>query len=337
MADAPESDSAYDLAPKAPETPRPEPAEAPAQPPRSSRSSRVARPARTADPAASAELPLAAAPEAYAPATIPVAAPGAQAWTCIICGFQADAKPRRGVCPECGAPADPRATGLLQYSMPSWLRRLASGALVLFAGVLLQVVAVVAAYGWDAFRAGVTLQLTASVLQLLGIWIVTSREPYPLSLVSPLAWPTRLAGLVALLLFVALAVQLQQHPDIFPTLLTTLVLLATGAVAFLTAFSLRHLALRVPSDALATHTLNLAWIAAGVCLVVAGFIFTGFARAVNDTPGKLFMFTIPMIGAFFAIIVWSEWILLRLFLNLRDCAVAAATPPRKRAAPRPQA
>ncbi len=262
-------------------------------------------------------------------------------WKCTICNYEMLGKPRRGTCPECSAPVNPRATGLLQYATPSWISYVASGCLLLFTGVLLHVVAVVVGQTWDMARAGAGLQVLASILELAGIWVVTTREAHPESMQSSFAGAARMIGVLSFIAYMGMVVMTWKNPEWTAMespmrQMVSVILFVSAGEAFCVGFHLRHLAMRMPSDALASHTLNLSWIIALACLFLSIMTVTnGISAFYNQELGRMFMVSFPIVFGLGAVAVWACWILLRMFTNLRDCAIAAATPPRKRVQVRP--
>lgn len=290
MSDAP--DSSYDFAP----LPK-EPAPAPPQ--------RVTP--------APEELPT------RAPARAPVVAYETPWKPCPHCGFLIRGKTAKNRCPDCTGSLEPSAVNLLQFASTGWVRTLSLGTLLLVPAIAAYVAAIILTWMHRA-PADRYLHLAAPILAFLGTLLATVREPAP-SEKSPLALPARLAGLAVVLLWLPLTLHAPgDASDRAAHLLLYPILLATAAHAFCLGFHLRGLAIRIPSDTLASQALNLAWMIAGLCMFL--FLLTLFDLARPEYLA-LFMCAFPLIAILGSLLAWATMFSLLMSLQFRNAAAAA--------------
>jgi hypothetical protein len=262
---------------------------------------------------------LAPAPEKSPAPRPPLIADDSPGKPCPHCGFLIRGKTAKNRCPDCTGSLEPSAINLLQFAPTRWVRTLSLGAFLLVPAIAAYVAAIILTWLHNS-PADRYSHLAAPALAFLGTLLVTAREPAP-SEKSPLALPARLAALAVLLLWLPIAFR---EPTVANArtahLLLYPILLASAAHAFFLGFHFRALAIRIPSDSLASQALNLAWIVAGLCLFLFVLALFDLARPEYLT---LFMCAFPLIAILGSILAWAAMFSLLMSLQFRS-AVAAA-------------
>jgi hypothetical protein len=153
----------------------------------------------------------------------------------------------------------------------------------------------------------------------LGVWWATAGEPGVGIVRTPLAPVARLLAIVVAALW---AVVLLGPVMAKSQLLVIAILIATGVQASVVGLHLRSLAARIPNDSLANHLSNSAFLVSGVCLLM---IILHLAQVASTAHLMFFFCAFPMIGGMGLVILWAALTLVRLGLELRQCAVAGQT------------
>lgn len=109
---------------------------------------------------------------------------------CIRCGYNLRGAPEAGVCPECGSSvADSLRGNLLAFADPAFLRTLVRGSRMVWWSVALMLLSIVMSIAAGAVAASLApgtmwvfyllpaIMLVASVLALLGWWLVSTPDP----------------------------------------------------------------------------------------------------------------------------------------------------------------
>ena len=246
--------------------------------------------------------------------------------TCPHCGHRIMGKPPRGRCPECAAALDELATDKLQFSDGAWLRRLSNGTLLVGAGIVVQMGGI--SLGMvERWRAGVLVQVVAAGAIMMGMWMATRQEPGIGTTRLPLAAYARWTSLIVAVLWLAellkvmkTGVKLDEHGVPSRDMLTLMALTATAVEAVVAGLHFRMLAARVPSDSLVAHLFNLSFLVTAVCVGLIGLQLLGQANTKHISETFLCGFSI--IGGMGVVMLWAVVTVLRLGIEIRNCAVA---------------
>lgn len=193
--------------------------------------------------------------------------------TCRRCGYELKGLPMKGQCPECGLSVARSLRGnLLEYSDPSYVRRLATGALLVEVAILafcavpigaLVVVTIGTAMSLDSTMVevlsavGAVVSIGASIVGLLGLFVLTSRDPAFVGadesdrsrLVTRWATVVCAVGWAGASVISMLPTVASVAPARFAAVLSLSTAAATIALwvqVIASLFYLRHLAMRVP-------------------------------------------------------------------------------------------
>lgn len=257
---------------------------------------------------------------------------------CRRCGYALRGLTIHGRCPECGTSVGWSIRGdLLRYSDPDWVERLARGTLWIIVGVLGGLLAsiIVASFGGLA-EPGASeavawvLSIGASLVALVGYWLVTTPEPW---ITAEAAFSVRhlarwgvvagfLGGLVPDWTTVATG------PAFSVVAILSLILSLGGFVGFIALFvHARRIARRVPDARLASHTSVVMWgIVSGLGLMLLTALGAILAAA-GGAAGAVAIFGI--FGVFgcvagLALLVFSIWSIVLLFQYRAALTQAAA-------------
>lgn len=227
------------------------------------------------DPAPSAPDPAPDADPASAPPTDasppPVNDPNCDAngevisdIQCRHCGYALRGLNIDGRCPECGTSVGWSIRGnLLQYSDPGWVERLATGTRWLIVAALIGIITGAgsgALGGDDAHPVQIVIELTVSLIGLIGIWLITSPEPGILETSQETARRiTRYTTVTSFCLqFVGLAMMV-----VYVEALWYGVALLDAVVSLISFFALcifaRAIARRIPNPSLVKQTTIVMW------------------------------------------------------------------------------
>jgi len=189
---------------------------------------------------------------------------------CRACGYNLRSLDPNGICPECGTAVGRSVHGdLLRFCDPTWVGRLASGMNWIVAGIVCHVLTAVLAASVAGFIAATTgsmpepqsgwvafLYMPAALVNLIGCWRVTTPEPRRLEQESTLS-ARRLVRFTFVATFVLEPIANLLDQSGAPISEAIGLLVGTlGLVGLLAVFVYaRQLALRIPDDRLAKHTL----------------------------------------------------------------------------------
>lgn len=275
--------------------------------------------------------------------------------SCRSCGYNLRAQPIGGSCPECGAAVEASVVGgLLQFSNPAWVARLASGMTFLLAAIacaiasvvvlwVTQVALAVASVSYEvqaAISGAVTTAMGAAtlVLALVGVWRVTSPEPFVSAQQGRVRRVLARYGIVVGCggYYGGWAGMSFTGSDLFILpMLPCAVAWIVGAVAML--FHLRKLALRLGDLRLAKQTRIVGWSLGGLlvlsvalAIVSMVLVFAALASANSSSGSTLeWLWTVPMFGACAALLlagafaVWLMVLLVWYRVRLRSAAAKA--------------
>jgi hypothetical protein len=280
---------------------------------------------------------------------------------CRSCGYALRGLPLNGACPECGTPVAKSIYGdLLRFCDPRWIERLARGAQVLVAalvtavgGAILMVVVMAALAAmltgstgaapgpWVFLAPVIVYGLIVGALQVLGCWLLTSRDPgsdesgKPINARVVARWCIVASAALSML---SLPLQQQVSGPVAavantPALLLALSLALTMAqglanLAGYVALMLhaRALALRIPDDRLAGQARTVMWgyaIAGAIALVGSVMV-----AAVQRQPGDPLMLVglgISAVGGIvsFVFLIWAVVLLFIFKSRFRKAASEA--------------
>jgi len=232
--------------------------------------------------------------------------------TCRRCGYELKGLPMKGQCPECGLPVARSLRGnLLEYSDPTFVRRLAMGALLVEVAILgfcavpigaILMVTIGKALSLSGTieevlsAAGAVVSIAAAVVGLLGLFVLTARDPALAGtdesdrsrLITRWATVVCAAGWACASVIAMLPTVASIAPARFAMLLKLSTAAATIALwvqIIASLFYLRHLAVRIPHAGLReeiTATKTLA-VTALVCIVAT----VGFGAMLLGCVGML--------------------------------------------------
>ena len=105
-----------------------------------------------------------------------------QDFPCRKCAYNLRGLSSNGTCPECNAPVEISISGdLLRYSDPNYLESLRRGIHLIFAGIVATIVVVILRAVLmrtpQAGLLGSLLQLAASIIGVIGSWMLTNPDP----------------------------------------------------------------------------------------------------------------------------------------------------------------
>jgi hypothetical protein len=222
---------------------------------------------------------------------------------CIKCGYNLRTLLLEGRCPECGVAVGRSVLGdFLRYRDPEWVGTLASGMNWIVAAIVLNFVIGCAAGGIGGaltVRSGspqsmmaimLLVQMIGQILYLVGYWKVTTPDPAGIDQEPPVN-ARKLVRFTAVLSFVLTLINagLTQTPaGLAPpaatagttlTALLAVVMGINGLVFFFAVFTyFRRMALRIPNEGLARHTLIVMW---GIVISMAVGIVAGVTGALS--------------------------------------------------------
>jgi hypothetical protein len=284
----------------------------------------------------------------------------AESIACRRCGYDLRGLDPDGRCPECRTAVARSIRGdLLRFSDPEWTSRLAAGMFLLILGIIAQI-------GWGLVSVSISVPSGAwvgppagsighgliAMLQILGVWLLTSPDPGAVETTRPMS-----ARVIARYCFIAqvfaaplmrdwttggaLAITGGTLPGWFRfgpgfiVLGCALALIAPAGYAAGFVY-LQQLARRIPRPSLARQTRIVMWgfISAEVAGRLVGLISFAFLPAVQAAGGApegglLFALYVVASGGCFAglaSIVFGVWALVLLFLYrgaLREAAEQA--------------
>ncbi len=272
----------------------------------------------------------------------------AQDLGCIECGNNLRGVDVEGDCPHCGADLEPSLrSDELHLSDAAWLRRIATGTLLLMAGLLTLVTQWMIAVGVGLFveepaawQLGLAFAWWAlgtalvTVATAAGAWLATTPEPHAgrTSAARPLARAVLLLALVGGWLPMTALWLGPADPLIVGLWVTGAAILAAHIAGPLFLLSwLHHLARRAWADKLAADTWKLGWVVVTWWVLMGiGLLLAAAMAAARETPEEVERGLLancvalpPLVGLVILTVIVVGWSLLLLW-QYRELLLAAA-------------
>lgn len=243
---------------------------------------------------------------------------------CRHCGYALRGLNIDGRCPECGTSVGWSIRGnLLQYSDPVWVERLANGTIWLIVSALAGIVCNPTSSGLSghgSFGAeifGLIVEVAIVIIWIIGIWLVTAKEPgnVPATEESARSMTRFAAGAMIATGFIIGAAY---FIEVEALSLIALIFYIVAAVVLLFSFGryAQLIAARIPNPSLVRQTRNVVWGSAAAMGLLALAMVAGFA--ITFEAAMVF----GCIGAILGL-VFGLWGLVLLFLY-RAAMVKAA-------------
>jgi hypothetical protein len=219
--------------------------------------------------------------------------------SCLKCGYNLRGLEPNSACPECGTAIGRSAHGdLLRFCDPEWVRRLASGANWISAGIICSILGGGAAGGigaatglarggWPASPVAAIISAVFGLVGLIGYWKVTTADPGKPQEESQISARSlvRLA-MVTTFLLGPINASVAQFSPLWGSLLTILAGVV-GLVGTVCIFVYaRQLAFRIPDGQLASRTRVVMWglLTMNFLTLLAAVAAMAFAAAVMTGP-----------------------------------------------------
>lgn len=216
---------------------------------------------------------------------------------CLTCEYNLRGLGSDGRCPECGTAIGRSLRGdFLRFADPQYVRALAKGVTLMLWGVAVGIVGVILRSGpgaaTDESGVGAITDIIASLVTMIGAWIVTTPDPNKLDAAKTFT-ARRLIRLFAVLslgymlmnLVQVLAQQTTSMSGATSAILTAcgLVFGACWIISFLAQLSyFRSLAVRIPNPSVAASTRRLLW---GFIIFASVMVFGGAISALAAATG----------------------------------------------------
>jgi hypothetical protein len=241
--------------------------------------------------------------------------------TCVRCGYNLRGLRPESACPECGTAVGRSLQGdLLRFAPPDWVETLASGMSWIVAGILVGfvsglLVAVAAAASWQPL-----VVQAVGIVGVIGYWKVATPDP-GISEAEPPVNARKLVRFTAVLNYVLGLSQMgAMQVDARLGMALGVIVAICGIVGYFAIFLYaRRLALRIPNQRLAKHTIIVMW--GIIVLAVFGLLMMLGAAAVAPPSGA----SLATIGCFtgLGMLVFAIWSLVLILWFRRELSQAA--------------